>query len=162
MRTKLLIFSVVLLATFAGITGCSKDDDQTEVYHSAWFNPADFGGVSGDYYSINTAPAITKDIIDNGVVLAYCMLVGDDDIVRPLPAYTNANTGIWDYDIPEIGKIRFTSTITIGIPSSSNLFRYVVIKGTSKLAATGFGGKSMEEISEMPYSDVCKVLGIPE
>jgi len=142
------------------MTGCSKEDNGPEVYYSNWFSPTAWLGTNGDLYFDCNAPAITKDVIDKGTVLAYCMLINDETVARPLPAYTSSYTVTWNFEIYDIAKIRFTTNANTA--SIENLFRYVVIPGSSKLTSTNLKGKSIEEISKMPYSDVCRALGIPE
>jgi len=151
---------MLILAAFSGMTGCSKEDNGPDVYYSSWFSPTTWTNLYGIYYFDKEAPAITKDVIDKGAVMAYCMLVNDETVARPLPAYSTNNTVIWNFTIYDIGKIRFTTNVDE--PSTSNLFRYIVIPGSSKLASTSLKGKSVEEISKMSYSDVCRALGIPE
>lgn len=119
---------------------------------------------AGDWYFEASAPDLTVDIVENGVVLAYCWLAGDlydASAIRPLPAYAvGAN---WSFLIYQYGSIEFTCDL-IALPSTTgNKFRFIAIPGTiTALKSQSFNGKSLKELRRMPYKDVCKLFNIPE
>ncbi len=150
--------------------GCTKDGNQgpsgqdATVYYSEWFSPSAWSGSAGDWYFDATAPDLTMDIVENGVVLAYCWLAGDlydATTVRPLPAYAvGAN---WDFLIHNYESIQFTCDMSVLPNTTGNKFRFIAIPGTiTALKSKALNNKSMNDLKNMPYKDVCKLLNIPE
>ena len=128
------------------------------VIYSGWFEAGSYtdGGTPSAYVE-KPAPAISQEIIDDGVILAYCKLIGDNEFVRPLPATTyNVNEAIWNYLIPGEGSIRFTvktiddSNIS---PAGSNQYRYVLIPG-------GVSLNKKSHLEELPYEKIKKRFGL--
>lgn len=160
----IIVFSVLLFS------GCKNGEDgmdgldgqNAEVYYSEWFSPAEWLGTSGDWYFDASAPDLTENIVEGGVVLAYVWLA--DDIyegatVRPLPAYAvGAN---WDFLIMDYGSIEFTSDMLSRPLTSGNKFRFIAIPGTIPALKSG-SVKSIEELRNMSYQEVCKLYNIPE
>jgi hypothetical protein len=180
MKSKTVFYYLFFAMAILAVTGCTKEGpagkdgtdgvDGTDgidgtngvagtanVMYSEWLSPTEWLGASGDYYFDVSEPAITQGVIDNGVVLAYTKLTSDATNVRPLPANTGSST-IWNYLIPAVGTIEFTTNFTAG-PSLSNAFRYVIIPGGNALKSTKL---SLDDLSKMSYTDVCKMFGIPE
>ena len=164
------LLTAILALTF---TGCQKEGTQgpagangrdATVYYSEWFSPAVWSGNSGDWYFEASAPDLTQDIVEGGVVLAYAWLAGDlygGTTMRPLPAYAvGAN---WGFLIYQYGSIEFTTDM-IGSPATSgNKFRFVAIPGTTPAAKSGISGyRSEQELRSMSYKEVCKLYNIPE
>ena len=99
MKTKLSTIYLFSVFAFLAFTGCSKDGAQgpagldgqnAAVYYSEWFSPTAWSGSAGDWYFSASAPDLTQNVVESGVVLAYVWLVGDvynATTVRPLPAY---------------------------------------------------------------------------
>ena len=170
-QTTLLIFALMAMV----FSGCEEEGPRgpmgpsgpagqnAEVYYSEWFSPEEWLGGSGDWYFEATAPDLTEDIVEGGVILAYASLA--DDIyelgVRPLPAYAvGAN---WDFVIPEYGLIVFNCDMVDEPLTSGNLFRFIAIPGTiPALKSTSTKGKSIEELKKMSYQEVCRLYNIPE
>lgn len=162
------LFLMLALTTLL-FSGCKEDAPagppgqdglDATVYYSEWFSPTTWSGESGDWYFTSSAPDLTQDIVEGGVILAYVSLA--DDIyegaaVRPLPAYAvGAN---WDFLIPDYELIEFTSDMEQQPLTSGNLFRFVAIPGTIP-ALKSASYKS--ELRNMSYQEVCKRFGIPE
>lgn len=155
------------------LAGCGKEGPQgpqgpagqdATVYYSEWFSPVAWEGVPGDWYFDASAPDLTEDIVEGGVVLAYAWLEGDlygGTSVRPLPAYAvGAN---WSYLVFEYGSIEFTCDMTAMPATSGNKFRFVAIPGTiPALKSTGTKQYSADELRRMPYKEVCRIFNIPE
>ncbi len=155
------------------LSGCGKDGAQgpqgpagqdATVYYSEWFSPTVWSGGSGDWYFAATAPDLTQNIVENGVVLAYCWLANDNyggTSVRPLPAYAvNAN---WSFLIHQYGSIEFTSDMVSQPLTTANKFRFIAIPGTShalKSATPGY--RSEKELKSMSYKEICRLYNIPE
>ena len=167
--------TVFLFAAIAAviITGCQKegppgpagiDGQNATVYYSEWFSPASWSGGSGDWYFAASAPDLTQDVVENGVVLAYCWLAGDlygGSSVRPLPAYAvGAN---WSFLVHQYGSIEFNSDMFAPPVTSGNKFRFIAIPGTTHALKSGTPGyRSEQELKSMSYKEVCKLYNIPE
>ncbi|HEY3372409.1 MAG TPA: hypothetical protein VGK10_16255 [Prolixibacteraceae bacterium] len=138
------------------------DGQNATVYYSEWFSPASWDGTSGDWYFDASAPDLTQDIVEGGVVLAYVWLADDvyqGAAVRPLPAYAiGAN---WSFLIMDYGSIEFTSDMSSRPLTSENKFRFIAIPGTIPALKSG-SLKSVQELKNMSYQEVCKLLNIPE
>ena len=140
------------------------DGQNATVFYSEWFSPSAWSGTSGDWYFDASAPDLTQDIVENGVVLAYVWLGGDlynATSVRPLPAYAvGAN---WSFLIHIYGSIEFTSDLSAQPLSSGNKFRFIAIPGTTTaLKSASLKSKTEQELRNMTYKEVCKLYNIPE
>jgi hypothetical protein len=172
MKAKIIIYLFVAFSTFV-FNGCSKEGDQgpvgqkgqdATVFYSEWFSPSAWSGNSGDWYFDASAPDLTENIVENGVVLAYVWLAGDlysANTVRPLPAYAiDAN---WSFLISQYGSIEFTSDMSSQPLTTGNKFRFIAIPGTiPALKSASLKNKSEQELKNMTYKDVCKLFNIPE
>lgn len=159
---------IFLFIAFSALTfiSCSEEGPQgpagkdATVYYSEWFSPSVWSGTNGDWYFVASAPDLTPDVVENGVVLAYCWLAGDiydASAVRPLPAYAiGAN---WSFLISNYRSIEFTSDM-IANPSIAHKFRFIAIPGT--ITALKSTSQSVIELKKMPYKDICKMFNIPE
>ena len=177
MKTKnsiiyvIISFSILLFSGCKGGQGPAGQDglDGTNglnatVYYSEWFSPTVWSSATGYWYFDASAPDLTQDIVESGVVLAYVWLAGDlngGTSVRPLPAYAvGAN---WDFLIYQYGSIQFTSTNVSSPLTSENKFRFIAIPGTiPALKSASLKNKTVQELRNMPYKDVCKLYNIPE
>ena len=166
-RVNILAGIALLMLVF---TGCQKDGKQgpagqdATVYYSEWFSPTSWQGTSGDWYFDASAPDLTADIVEKGVVLGYVWLNGDvysSTSVRPLPAFAvNAN---WSFLIHSYGSIQFTSDMTAPPLATGNKFRFIAIPGTiPALKSASVNTKSAQELKSMSYKEVCKLYNIPE
>ena len=171
MKTRIIIS--LLFAAFSTLvfTGCSKgtgpaglDGQNATVYYSDWVTPSAWSGVSGDWYFDVSAPDLTADIVENGVILGYVWLAGDlydATAVRPLPAYAvGAN---WGFLVHQYGSIEFNSDMILKPVTTGNKFRFIAIPGTiATLKSAKLNNKSAQDLKSMSYKDVCKLLNIPE
>jgi len=160
----IIAFAIILFSGCKGDRGLDGLDGQNaEVYYSEWFSPTSWSGTSGDWYFDAAAPDLTKNIVESGVILAYVALVDDlyPAAVRPLPAFAvNAN---WDFLIPDYKSIEFTSTMSAMPLPSGNQFRFIAIPGTiPALKSASLKYKTVQELRNMPYKEVCKLFNIPE
>ncbi|MFA9392000.1 MAG: hypothetical protein ACERKD_19480 [Prolixibacteraceae bacterium] len=140
-----------------------QDGQDATVYYSEWFSPSSWSGVSGDWYFEASAPDLTKNIVEQGVVLAYVWLSGDlyeSTSVRPLPAFAvDAN---WSFLIHEYGVIEFTSDKN-SKPLNSHKFRFIAIPGTIRALKSAYPDANGEiDLQQMTYQEVCKLYNIPE
>lgn len=130
------------------------------VIYSGWFEAGSYtnGGTESAYVE-KSAPVISQEIIDDGVVLAFTKLISDNGFVRPLPATTiDINDAIWNYVIPEAGSIRFTVKTTDGgniSPAGTNQYRYVIIPG-------GVSLNKKKILKQMPYKEIKKQFGLQD
>lgn len=170
MKTKKRIIYLFFALSTLILFGCVKDETQgpagrdATVYYSEWFSPSTWSGSAGDWYFEANAPDLTQDVVESGVVLAYCWLAGDlydATTVRPLPAYAvGAN---WSFLISNYQSIEFTCDMIIKPSAAGNKFRFVAIPGTiTALKSRALNGKTITDLKNMPYKDVCKLLNIPE
>ncbi len=176
MNTKITAIYLLLAFCTLSFTGCNDevvpgppgqdglDGQNATVYYSEWFSPSAWLGTSGDWYFDATAPDLTEDIVENGVILAYVWLADDlyeGTSVRPLPAYAVGSN--WSFLIYEYGSIEFTSDMSSMPLTSDNKFRFIAIPGTTvALKSASLNNKSKEELRSMSYQDVCKLFNIHE
>ena len=166
MKTTHVNIFIVIALTMLIFSGCKKDNDvqNATVYYSEWFSPTAWQGTSGDWYFDASAPDLTADIVESGVVLGYVWLDGDvynSTSVRSLPAYAvGAN---WSFLISNYKTIEFTSDMSAQPLTSTNKFRFIAIPGTiPALKSASVNAKSVQELKSMSYRDVCKLYNIPE
>jgi hypothetical protein len=174
MKNKLFAALAMIVSAFLW-TSCGKDgadghngmDGNANVIASAWFTPSVWDGGSGDWYFDIADGAITADIVENGAILAYVSLSGDlydGFAIRPLPAYAVGCN--WDYLLPNDGQsygmIEFTTDM-IDYPATVGYnFRYILIPSSVMLKSSKLKSTSVADLKNMPYKDVCKLLGIQE
>jgi hypothetical protein len=162
---SLLVFISCKNETVQGPAGQDGlDGKDATVYFSEWFTPSDWFGTSGDWYFDASAPDLTKDIVESGVVLAYVWLAGDiynGTSVRPLPAYAlDAN---WSFLIHQYGSIEFTSDMFSKPLTTGNKFRFIAIPGNLEtLKSASLKSISENELRKMTYQEVCKFFNISE
>lgn len=173
MKTK--SYALILGAFFSTLlfVGCQKEGPQgppgpagqdATVYYSEWFSPASWSGVSRDWFFEASAPDLTQDIVENGVVLAYAWLADDlyeGSSVRPLPAFAvGAN---WSFLIHQYGSIEFTCDMFAPPAATGNKFRFIAIPGTTVALKAGSANyRSAQELKSMSYHEVCTLFNIPE
>lgn len=141
-----------------------QDGLDTEIYYSDWYEPITWAGQSGDWYFDVSNSAITEDMLNTGIILAYVSF--QDDIyewaVRPMPAYAlGAN---WDFVLPGAGSIEFLCDMPDYPGTTGLLFRFILIPSNIPVKKSGSveNNLNIEELKLLPYSEVCKKLGIPE
>ncbi len=159
--SSLVLFSILL-------AGCVKEGPRgpagldADVIYSEWFSPASWLGSTGDWYFDASAPDLTADVVETGVVLGYVSFsTGDiyDNTVRPLPCI--ALGADWDFLIPgKYGAIEYTSDAS-AVPSTSIQFRFIAIPGNIIAKSAPANGKRASELRSMSYEQVCKLYNIP-
>jgi hypothetical protein len=163
------LFLCIIISSLI-VAGCGKEGppgpegQSAPVYYSEWFSPTSWSGSSGDWYFAATAPDLTKEIVENGVVLAYVWLAGDvydGTSVRPLPA--TAVGANWSFLVHEYGNIEFTSDMFARPGTTGNKFRFIAIPGTiTALKSAGPECRSEEELRSMSYKVICRLYNVPE
>lgn len=145
-----------------GPRGPQGRDGNANVFSSQWISPQQWNGQTGDWYFDVANSAITEDVVESGVILAYLSIPNDiyPDAVRPMPAYVNGAN--WEYLIPEYGMIEFTSDALERPGTNNYYFRFVIIPANLQLKSGSINGATLDQLRVMPYSEVCKKLGIPE
>ena len=144
-----------------GPAGPAGFDGNANIIYSPWYSPSWVGQTSDWYFDVASA-AISKDIVEGGAILAYVSLPGDtySKAVRPLPAYALGCN--WDYLIPGYGQIEFISDATAKPAITNYWFRFILIPANSTLKSTKLKSLKTSDLKNMPYLEVCKLLGIPE
>lgn len=155
----LLSITLIIVLSFSceGPAGpAGRDGMDATVYYSEWFSPTEWSGTSGDWYFSASAPDLTEDIVEGGVILAYAWLNGDlyeSTAVRPLPTYAiGAN---WSFLIHEYGSIEFTCDMISQPETSTHYFRFVAIPGTIlALESSSVPHYSEKELRNMSYEEI--------
>jgi hypothetical protein len=152
-------------------TGCVKEGPigpegpaglDAEVTTSPWYTPTAWTWDNNNsewFFDVSNA-AITSDIVEHGVILAYVSLPNDvyPNAVRAMPAYALGCN--WDYLIPDYGQIEF-STDAVAKPGTTGYqFRFVLIPSNFILKSTKLKSTRISDLKTMPYEDVCNLLGI--
>jgi len=171
MKTKISTIYLFAAFTFLAFAGCSGQDgiqgpagQNAAIYYSEWFSPTTWSGSAGDWYFSASAPDLTQNVVENGVVLAYVWLAGDlynSATVRPLPAYAlGAN---WSFLIHQYGSIEFTCDMNTQPYNASDKFRFIAIPGTSTaLKSASLVYKTKSELINMPYKEACKRFNVQD
>jgi hypothetical protein len=168
MKTKISVIYLLLAFTVISFTGCSKegpaglDGKNAAVYYSEWFSPTTWSGASGDWFFSASAPDLTQNVVESGVVLAYVWLSGDvynSTAVRPLPAYAlGAN---WSFLVHQYGSIEFTCDMINQPFNAGDKFRFIAIPGTSTaLMSASIKYNTKSKLLNMPYSEACKLFNV--
>lgn len=170
MKTKFQLLAIFIAASALFLTGCGKEgppgkdgvDGNANVIASQWYTPSVWAGQTGDWYFDISSTAITQDIVENGVILAYCSLPGDiySAAVRPMPCF--AIGADWDFLIPDYGQIEFTSDALNKPGTTGYYFRFVLIPASHFLKSSSGAAVTANELRKMPYSEICKKYGIKE
>jgi hypothetical protein len=162
---SLLVAAVILII---GMNSCSKGSTgpagpagpagPDSVAYSAW-TPLALTYVTADtlFEQVINAPAITKAILDSGVVLSYVNFQESNGTYHIVP--TAGLTGIGIFEDFAVGLINIESVRDY----SSLPYRYVVIPGSLKTGNSAstqkVKGYTIQELKAMPYEQVQQVLG---
>lgn len=126
---------------------------------------------------IQTVTSLTQAIIDNGVLLTYVKVASEPDNIHQMPFqyyFSNATTFENHRSIGVLGKIIYlyqinNGTTTLGGAPILNQYRWIIIPGgvlggrTSEPAAEINGQVyTQTQLQNMPYAQVCSLLGIPQ
>ena len=180
MKIRTITISFLIAISTLLWTGCGKVGPEgpqgpqgpasSDIISSIWYTPGanDWtydNTVKEWYYDVSnavTTAEITKDIVENGVVLAYMSSSADHpaNSVRPLPSYAMGCD--WNFLIHTYGSIEFTSNALTNPGSIEVSFRFILIPASVYLKSTKVKSKSVVELKNMPYQDVCKMFGIQE
>jgi hypothetical protein len=145
----------------SGTNGTNGFDGNANVIASPWYTPS-WTGQTGDWYFDVANAAISQDIVEGGVILAYMSVPGDiyANAVRPLPAYAlGAN---WDFLIPDYGAIEFTCDSNLIPGSDKYYFRFILIPASTPLKSGKLKSGEINDLKNKSYQEVCKILGIQE
>ncbi len=190
MNVKKLFFVFTLLS--AVIYGCTKEgptgpagadgadgadgqDGTANVIYSSWtyFSSSDWSELTNDYgkyvriYS-TTSDDITQSVIDSGLVMVYVKFVGATSPM-PLPL----SMCITKSSLQHLNFRLSTSTLKIvffdiednddpGTFSGTNSYRYIIIPGGVQATLTKSLRREEIDYNQMDYSELCKLLNIPE
>jgi len=170
---RIVALSFVLAFVFC--CSCKKGDTgpagTANVLYSDWFTATPwaqttvFGTKNFDY--TKTAPGITQNVIDSGVVLVFGKLSGYSPSIWPtgqvsqLPILLTYVQGATQTDTwsayTTLGNLRINfvnNTNLYGNISTAHSFRYIIVPGAVKT------GRRMD-LRSMSYEEVCAYLNIP-
>lgn len=148
----------------AGPTGATGATGVANVIYSPWANVT-FTGSGTSYSALITAPGVTQDIMDKGVVKTYfkfgtAVYEGN---------YSNVPTGASIYQYLTVGAINLRATFAASYP-----WRYVIIPGGLAGGRLSSGASSdvfvlqdgstmlKSELDKMSYEDICSRFNIPK
>ena len=134
-----------------GAVGAAGPTGTANVIYSPW-SVINITGSSAPYTAEVSAPQITQDILDKGVVLSFFRNVSTLEVF-PLP-YSfplSATTTQEGYASYAVGKIRLRSNVTL----SSVGFRYVIIPG-------GVPSGRMASLKSMSYEEIKALYNLPD
>ncbi len=142
-----------------GPQGAQGEPGTANVIYSDWSTPtsSDWQKLTEKNYIFGITEAkITQDIIDKGVVLAYCRQVANGPAYL-LPLMLQTGSGLTNYNVSAaIGKVNITFVELLDIqgkPATGLQFRYVIIPG---------GIKSRANLDYSNFEEVAKAFGIPK
>ncbi|WP_160714893.1 hypothetical protein [Chitinophaga solisilvae] len=174
------IFRSCLMLAVAGLlfSGCKKGDTGPEgpagaanVIYTSWVptsiwvaSTTSAGAGKKTYYFDIAAAKVTQEIVDKGTVLVYMKFVSDPDgdgIAKLLPSiYYNIGGAGTQYRFQYglfPGKVRIIADVLpAGIPSESNMVRYLIIPGGVPNARV-----AGRDYTKMTYEEVCRLYNIP-
>lgn len=164
--------------------GCSGEDGArgpagppgtANVIYSDWYSPTTW--VAATVFAVHersytmTAPLLTQDIIDHGVVMVYMRFVGLNPEVNQLPILL-ADVHLSFFVRAQAGSIKavYYNVNTPGtdptIVPPENLVRYVLIPGgvlADVALSKGMTGEKLAgSLRSMPYAEVCRMFDISE
>ncbi len=159
--------SLLALATIIiiGLTSCSKGDTgpagpagpagPDSVMYSDWITlNFTFNNTDSLYEQTIAAPAITQGVLDSGLVVSYIQYT--DQSTGEVHIQSIASLGSLIWDDYSLGKVNMFANINL----STYLYRYVVIRGTTKVNGTvnKVKGYTPSELKAMSYEQLQKVL----
>lgn len=148
-----------------GQPGNDGRDGNANIISSPWFFINPWEGTAKNYSYLKSAPEVTQEIIDNGVVLAYTKLAGGGGKVRPLPTIigSGANEYNFQFNISKPQEIEFTSNLDGSISNASE-FRYVVIpQGVASKSNNGTISQPLYRLNNQLYTlDELKAMSYKE
>lgn len=146
-----------------GDKGDKGEAGTANVIYSSWkdasgqWQSVTLDGVKKYYFNIS-APSLTTEILEKGVVLVYARLGGDDNNIRQLPYhYVGATQSLYDLSvISGAVKVWYTSVEPKGvlIPIGGE-FRYVLIPGGQAAARVG-------NYADLTYAEAKAMFNLPD
>ena len=135
-----------------GAAGATGSTGTANVIYSTWSVINITTGSSAPYTAEVSAPQITQDILDKGVILCFFRNVSTLEVF-PLPySFPTSSTSTQEaYASYTLGKIKLRSNITL----SSVGFRYVIIPG-------GVAGGRMASLKGMSYEEIKVLYNLPD
>lgn len=180
-NTPKILMLLLTIFTISITTSCSEDgadgadgtngiDGNANVIYSPWTdqNWTDFDTPTIKRMTIS-APQITSQITNTGVVLAYFRF-SDQTVVRQVPFTEGAAINIRRSFFINVGSISFlisrvdpsfamSEANVNGSNGSIPQYRYIIIPSSTPLSARGV---TPIDYTTMSYSEVCASLNIPE
>ena len=159
-----------------GVNGVTGTTGTANVIYSPWilFDDAKWSAVVNIFGKnmriyTDSIPAITQNVVDNGVVLSYIKCVGVSNTAFALPCtFYNMMSPVNQYfgldfslGVMSIPFYNLDDNLDPGLLSgaSGNYYRYIIIPGGTPVAGAKI---SNEELKAMNYKQVCNYLNIAE
>jgi hypothetical protein len=165
MKPDILVRIFFALSISIVLTACTETDNlepEADIYASPWYTPTSWEGEAYDWYFGVTNAAISEEVVEEGIILAYMSIPDDlyEGAVRPLPAWAvGAN---WEYIIPGYGEIEFLCDKETVPGTTEHYFRFVLIPPGKIISTKKSTALTREQLMQMPYKEVCDLLGIEE
>jgi hypothetical protein len=176
-------YAAIVLAGIVFFTACKKGEvgpqgapGTANVKYSDWFQPDAYTattifGIKHFTYD-KTAPDITQQVLDSGMVVVFGKLLGYNATIWPTTQVSQlpialtyiqggaTNTDTWSaLTTPQKLTIRFINDQNdYNTIATNHQFRYVIVPGGSKISAR----RASLQYGQMSYSDICKLLQIAE
>lgn len=166
---------VFLMSCKKGEEGPQGPTGTANVNYSDWFAPNPYAlntvfGIKHFTYE-KTAPDITQQVLDSGMVLVFGKLLGYNQAIWPatqvaqmpiLLTYIQGGSTMTDtwsaLATPQKLTIRFVNDKNeYNLISTQHQFRYVIIPGGNKISA-----RRGTDYRHMNYSEICRLFQIPE
>ncbi len=175
-------FMLPLLALIIGVTSCKKGDTgpagatgpagptgatgatgTANVIYSPWA-PLAFTGSGASYSARITAPGVTQDIMDKGVVKTYFKF--GTAVYEGTYHNQSTNSGIYQY--LTVGFINLVANFDASYP-----WRYVIIPGGIAGGRVASGAEELFQLQDgttipkstldkMSYAEICQRFNIPQ
>ena len=167
----------------AGPTGPTGPAGSANVVYSAWFTPAQNGnwvdtsinGVAAQKKFNKSAPGITLNVLNTGVILSYLKLNpdgagGTTASIRQMP-YANPGAANVFFAMHYVGSITIavisTANPGVAVTASSTAleFRYIIIPGVvqgGRLISGPAKGYTKNELMNLSYEKIESMFNIPQ
>jgi hypothetical protein len=160
-KTLLAVATITVMA----FVSCSKGDTgpagpvgpagPDSVMYSNWITLSlTFNNTDSLYEQTITAPAITQGVLDSGLVVSYIQYTDQNTGEVHIQSIASLGSLIWDdYSL---GKVNMFANLNL----SDFLYRYVIIRGTTKINGTTnkVKGYTPSELKAMPLDQLKQVL----
>jgi hypothetical protein len=160
-KSLLAVATIVIM----GLVGCSKGDTgpagpvgpagPDSVMYSDWITLSlTFNNTDSLFEQTIAAPSITQGVLDSGLVVSYIQYTDQNTGEVHIQSIASLGSLIWDdYSV---GKVNMFANLNL----SDFLYRYVVIRGTTKIngTTTKIKGYTPSELKALSFEQLHQVL----